>query len=412
MAKISIIGIGDELLIGQVIDTNSAFMGQLLNQEGMEVSKKICIADELEDIQLGLKECLAQSDVVLITGGLGPTKDDITKKALADFFGVELVFSDESWAHFNDFAQQLGFPLTDGHKAQAYMPANAQLFKNKMGTAPAMWMEHQGKVVVSMPGVPHEMKYLMTHEVVPRLKQKFELTPIVHRTLLTTGIGESSLAVKIEDIESSLPASIKLAFLPSLGIVRLRLTGRSENIEELSTQIDQYANALKERLSAYVFGEGDMSLAAAVGQSLMAKNKRMATAESCTGGHIAHLITKDAGSSAYFQGSIVAYDNAVKTKLLGVQPTTLAAVGAVSEQCVEEMAKGALEALDVDVALAISGIAGPGGGSAEKPVGTIWIAVADHSGVKTMLLKGGRKRLQNIQYASNRALGLLWSFLN
>lgn len=409
MPKITIIGIGDELLIGQVIDTNSAFMGRLLNTNGMEVSKKWCIPDGLEDIKQALEQSLLDSDIVLITGGLGPTKDDITKKALASFLGVKMIFSDSNWKHIQNFAKTLNFPLTDAHKEQAYMPEHAVLMTNRMGTAPAMWMEYKDKIIVSMPGVPYEMKYLMKNEVVPKLKSRFKLRPILHRTLLTVGIGESSLAKAISDIEDNLPASIKLAYLPNLGNVRLRLSARGENEEEMKQVLKKHGDAIYNKVGQYIYGEGDTTIAAVIGEHLKAKGLSLATAESCTGGFVAHQITANEGASAYFQGSIIAYDNAIKQSLLGVSSNTLKVHGAVSEQTVIEMAKGALNTLNVDIALSVSGIAGPGGGTPEKPVGTIWIAVATKDDVKTLKIQGGKTRTQNIQYATARALGLLWN---
>lgn len=411
MPRITIIGIGDELLIGQVIDTNSAFMGRLLNLNGMEVAQKICTADGLDDINQALEQSLKNSDVVLITGGLGPTKDDITKKALAAFLGVEMVFSDSTWKHIQNFAKVLNFPLSDAHKEQAYMPENALLLTNKMGTAPAMWMEYKEKIIVSMPGVPYEMEYLMKNEVVPRLQRQFKLRPIIHRTLLTIGIGESMLADAISTVEEQLPVYIKLAYLPSMGSVRLRLSAKGEKEETLKQALKKYGDAIYDKVGQYIFGEGDTTIAEVIGEMLKTKNRTLATAESCTGGYVAHKITANAGSSAYFQGSIIAYDNAIKQSLLGVKAHTLKTHGAVSEQTVIEMAKGALKALKVDVAISISGIAGPGGGTPDKPVGTIWIAVATKKKIKAMKIQGGRQRTQNIQYATTRAFGLLWSFL-
>lgn len=280
-----------------------------------------------------------------------------------------------------------------------------------MGTAPAMWIEHEGKIIVSMPGVPYEMKYLMEKEVIPKLQDSFQLRPIVHRTLLTTGIGESSLADAISDIEERLPEYIKLAYLPGLGQVRVRLSGRADNVEKLEQEIKKHGDAIRARLEENVFGEGDASLSSIIGEELKGKGLTLATAESCTGGFIAHKITEIAGASAYFQGSVVAYDNKIKQSLLGVKASTLETHGAVSEQTVKEMALGAIQALDVDVALSISGIAGPGGGTPEKPVGTIWIAIATKNKMKTIRVQAGKKRAQNIEYGANRALGLLWSFL-
>lgn len=411
MSKISIITIGDELLIGQVVDTNSSWMGQALNRQGMEVFRKLTISDTLPEINAALTDGLAHSDVLLLTGGLGPTKDDVTKKAIAEFFGVGMVFSDFTWERIERFFKQLGINTTPAHREQCYMPANATLLTNKMGTAPGMWMEQDRKVVVSMPGVPYEMKYLMEHEVIPRLKERLEVTPIAHRTLLTVGEGESRLAARIEDLEDALPPHIKLAYLPNLGRVRLRLTGRHADEAQLASDLQVHGDAIRDRLQAFVYGEGKQPIAAAVGELLREKGLTLATAESCTGGYVAHQLTLIPGSSQYFQGSIVAYDNRLKTALLDVLPATLEAHGAVSEETVKEMVSGALNRLGVDVAIAVSGIAGPGGGTPEKPVGTIWVALGTKEQIVAHRLKGTKDRAKNIQYTSNRALGLLWRFL-
>ncbi|MEL7221770.1 MAG: competence/damage-inducible protein A [Bacteroidota bacterium] len=411
MPKITIITIGDELLIGQVVDTNAAFMAQQLNAAGMEVYRTITIADTLDEIGSALENALTTSDIVLMTGGLGPTKDDVTKKALADYFGVNMVFSEPTWERIERFFQRLGRETTPAHREQCFMPANATLLTNKMGTAPGMWMEKTGKVVVSMPGVPYEMEHLMLNEVIPHLQQKFQLNAIHHRTLLTVGEGESRLAAKVEDLEDQLPPHIKLAYLPNLGGVRLRLTGRGKDSAAVKRDLQQYGDAFRERLSSFIYGEGDLSLAQHIGNLLVDKKMQMATAESCTGGFLAHKITANAGSSAYFQGSIIAYDNHIKQQLLGVSKDTLKQHGAVSEQTVAAMAQGALAAMGVDLAISTSGIAGPGGGSEEKPVGTIWVAVATKDAVKTMRLHGAKDRLKNIEYTANRALGLAWEVL-
>lgn len=411
MPKITILTIGDELLIGQVIDTNSAFMAQALNRYGMEVFRKVAIADTLPEIIDNLEQALSYSDVVLMTGGLGPTKDDVTKKALAKYFGVDMAFSEVTWERIEYFFQRLGRSTTPAHREQCYMPENALLLTNKMGTAPGMWMEQEDKIVVSMPGVPYEMEYLLTHEVIPRLRKRFKLRPIAHRTLLTIGEGESRLAEQIEDLEEQLPPHLSLAYLPNLGQVRLRLTGRADDKETLKHDLKVYGDAIRERIKDFVYAEGATTIEAEVGRLLLEKGLTMATAESCTGGYVAHRVTAISGASAYFQGSIVAYDNKVKESLLGVSPTTLHNHGAVSEQTVREMVAGVLKALKVDVALAVSGIAGPSGGTPEKPVGTIWLAVGNHEKTATFLLHGTKDREKNIQYASTRVLGMLWHFL-
>ena len=411
MPTITILTVGDELLIGQVIDTNSAFMARQLNLNGMEVFRKMTVEDTLEEIQNGLRIALATSDVVLMTGGLGPTKDDVTKKAIADYFGVGMTFSEETWERIQRFFQRLGRETTPAHREQCFMPANAQLLTNKMGTAPGMWMEEKGQIVVSMPGVPYEMEYLIKNEVIPRLRERHQLRPIVHRTLLTIGEGESRLAAKIEDLEDQLPDHIKLAFLPNLGQVRLRLTGRGDDAAQLEEDLRVHGDIIRERLHQYVYGEGATSIEAVLGDMLRERGLTLGTAESCTGGFIAHRITSVPGSSAYFHGSVVAYDNRIKEGLLAVSPDTLAEFGAVSEETVRAMVKGAIVTLDVDLAIAVSGIAGPGGGTPEKPVGTIWVAVGDRKQVQTLRLHGGKDRVKNIQYTASRALGFLWRFL-
>ncbi len=271
MPKITILTIGDELLIGQVVDTNAAWMARELNLHGMEVFRKMTIADTLAEINFGLRSALAESDIVLMTGGLGPTKDDVTKKALAEYFNVGMTFSEETWERIQRFFQRLGRDTTPAHREQCFMPANANLLTNKMGTAPGMWMEEGGKIVVSMPGVPYEMKYLMANEVIPRLGDRHQLRPIMHRTLLTIGEGESRLAAKIEDLEEQLPDHIKLAFLPNLGQVRLRLTGRGDSATELERDLRIHGDALRERLQLYVYGEGDTTIEAVLGQILQAQ---------------------------------------------------------------------------------------------------------------------------------------------
>ncbi|RME99379.1 MAG: competence/damage-inducible protein A [Bacteroidetes bacterium] len=409
--QISLLCVGDELLIGQVIDTNSAFMGRELNLHGMEVVRKLTVADKVADIKAGLSQLLAISDVVLMTGGLGPTKDDLTIEALGQYFGVHLVLHEPTWERMQRFFARLGRSTTPAHRRQCYLPANAEVLVNKMGTAPGMWMEQDGKIVVSMPGVPYEMKYLMQQEVIPRLEATLAVRPIEHRTLLTTGIGESQLAEMIADIEDQIPAHLSLAYLPRLGQVRLRLTARGADRTQLLTDLQYYGDLLRERLAEYVFGEGTISLSETVGKLLQAKGLILGTAESCTGGYLAHQITAVAGSSAYYHGSIIAYDNRIKEQQLGVKTKTLREHGAVSEACVREMVAGALDRLGVDIAVATSGIAGPTGGTPDKPVGTIWLAVGTRVRTETLLLHAGKDRLKNIEYTASRALGMLWRFL-
>lgn len=409
--KVHILTIGDEILIGQITDTNAAWMARQLNLQGAQLAGKSSVGDDDDDIQRALGQALERADAVLITGGLGPTKDDITIKALADFFGVDLVFSEPTWERIQRLFESWGRSTTPAHRQQCFMPANAQLLHNKMGTAPGMWFEHGEKVVVSMPGIPYEMEYLMEHEVLPRLARHFPGRPIAHRTLLTVGEGESRIAARIEAFEDELPPHIKLAYLPNLGKVRLRLTGVGSNQAELEKELDQKAKELEALIPELVFGYEKEQLEAVIGSLLLERNLTLGTAESCTGGHLAHRITSVPGSSAYFIGSVVSYSNELKQRLLGVKPETLEQYGAVSEETVREMVAGALRLLDVDIAIAISGIAGPGGGTPEKPVGTVWMAIGDQDRLQTEKWQIGKDRLKNIEYSTVQALNLIRRFV-
>lgn len=409
--KVNLLTIGDEILIGQIVDTNSAWMAKQLNLIGAEVNHIYTIGDRETDILAAINQSFQQSDVILMTGGLGPTKDDITKKTIAQYFQVPLEFDQGTYNRILKLFERWGRSTTEAHRLQCYMPANATLLFNKMGTAPGMWFEHDGKVLVSMPGVPYEMKYLMENAVIPKLQLQFPGSPIAHRTILTVGEGESRIAARIHDFEEALPSNIKLAYLPGLGRVRLRLTGRGGKQENLEQTLDQETQKLKAIIPELVFGEGQLQLEEAIGQLLLERKLTIATAESCTGGYIAHLLTSIAGSSRYFRGSIIAYDNAVKLKQLKVNPQTLEEQGAVSEATVKEMVAGALQSLETDIAIAISGIAGPGGGTPEKPVGTVWIAVGDGKHTETYRLSAGKDRIKNIQYAAIYALDQIRKFL-
>ena len=409
--KVSIVTIGDEILIGQIVDTNSAWMAQQLNLAGAKVVKIITTSDGHDEIIQGIQQAQEVADVVLITGGLGPTKDDITKKAIADLLGNEMVFSQITYDRISGLLKKWGIQQTEGHKAQCFMPSSALLLENKMGTAPGMWFDLPEQVIVSMPGVPYEMKYLMEHEVIPRMKRFFPGLPIAHRTILTAGEGESRIAERLEQVEDELPPHIKLAYLPNLGQVRLRLSGSLPEEQALNQELDFYAQKITEKLDSLVFGFETDRLEAAVGRLLQEQGKMLVTAESCTGGYLAHLITSIPGSSNYFKGSIIAYSNEVKMNQLKVSPQTLETYGAVSEQTVAEMVKGAVQLLEADVAVAVSGIAGPGGGSPEKPVGTIWIAVGNAERVATQRVYAGKDRLKNIEYSAVHALNFVRHFL-
>lgn len=409
--KVHILTIGDEILIGQIIDTNSSWMAKELNLIGAQVVGKSSVSDQFDDIQSGLETALNKADAVLITGGLGPTKDDITKKALADFLGVEMQFHEPTWTRIQQLFQRWGRSTTPAHREQCFMPAKADLLHNKMGTAPGMWFEREGKVVVSMPGVPYEMKYLMTHEVLKRLQARFPGRPIAHRTILTVGEGESRIAARIEAFEQSLPPHIKLAFLPNLGQVRLRLSGVGSDQVRLEVELDEKARELVSLIPELVFGYEDDQLEAVIGRSLQERSLTLSTAESCTGGFLAHRITSIPGSSAYFQGGVVAYANEIKQNLLGVSADTLEKYGAVSEETVREMVAGAIKTLQTDIAVATSGVAGPGGGTAEKPVGTVWMAVGNSEKIETRKWQIGKDRLKNIEYSSVQALDMIRKFV-
>lgn len=406
-----IITIGDEILIGQIIDTNSAWMGQELNLVGIEVSEITTASDTRNGIYNAVQKAAQHADIILLTGGLGPTKDDITKKVLAEYFDTDLEFNEEMWQHVEGFFEQLGRTTNEAHRQQCYLPANCTTLHNKMGTAFGMWFEKDGKVFVSMPGVPYEMKYLMTHEVIPKLKNKFTTQAIVHRTIRTAGIGETDLNAKIEDIEADLPDFVKLAFLPSLGQVRLRLTARGEDEAYLNDFLDFEVQKISERIPELIFGYETETIEEVVGKICKKKGVTIGTLESCTGGFVASKITSVAGSSAYFKGSVVAYSNEIKMKLLHVSEETLKNHGAVSEETVIEMVKGGLNTLNVDYAIAISGIAGPGGATPNKPVGTIWVAVGNQEHTEAILLRGTKDRMKNIQRTTTYALNILRKFI-
>lgn len=407
----TIITIGDELLIGQVIDTNSAWMGQELNKIGVDVIRRIAVGDEKKEITTALSEAKEISDLILITGGLGPTRDDITKHTLCEYFDARLVFNEEIFAMVKDYFDRYKRPMPASNRGQAELPDNCTPIINHNGTAPGMWFDINGKVYVSMPGVPWEMKLMMTDKVLPAIKSRFRTPFILHKTILTQGIGESFLAEKIQDIEEALPLGFKLAYLPYLSSVRLRITARGDDRVYLEQTLERLTRQLQERIPEYIWGYDDDVLEEVIGNLLRQQNATLSTAESCTGGLIAFRISSVPGASEYFTGSIISYADDAKVNLLAVQQSTLLLQGAVSEATVCEMAQGALAKMKTSYAIAVSGIAGPLGGSAEKPVGTVWIAVA--SGKRTMakkfLFSGNRER--NMELASINALNMLRKLL-
>jgi nicotinamide-nucleotide amidase len=408
MINASIITIGDELLIGQVIDTNSAWMAQELNKIGIKVSKRIAVGDNSDNIWSALDQESIDSDIIFITGGLGPTADDITKPLLCKYFNGELMLHKETLDHVtNLFENIFKRPLTERNIKQAEVPNTCKVIFNKRGTAPGMWFEKNGKIFVSLPGVPFEMKGLMTDEVIPKIKSLKSLSPILHRTLVTFGIGESMLADMIQDFELALPHQVKLAYLPNHGIVRLRLTASGNDVDQISTILNERFSKLKDLVHEFLIADEDITMQNIVGKLLQQKNKTLATAESCTGGYLSHLITAIPGSSKWFNGAIVAYSNDVKESLLFVNQNTIKENGAVSESVVKEMALGLLKQTQSDYAIAVSGIMGPDGGTAEKPVGTVWVAAVSQEKILTKRFHFRFDRLKNIEVTALNALNLL-----
>ncbi len=405
--KAEIINIGDELLIGQVVNTNASWMASQINALGVDVVHITIIADDSQAIKNALSEAEKRADIILMTGGLGPTKDDITKKTLAEYFNSKLIFHQPTFEQVKEIFKARNFKVTDINKQQALIPDKCTPLFNKNGTAPGMWFEKDNKVFVSMPGVPFEMKPMLTEQVIPKLQEKFHFGTILHKTVMTTGVAESFLAEKIKEWEENLPENIKLAYLPQPGIVRLRLTAKGNDKTTLQKQIDREINKLKTLIGDIIFGYDDISLEEVVGKLLKKKQKSVSTAESCTGGYIAHLITSIPGSSEYFEGSVISYSNKVKMTVLNVPEQDIIKHGAVSREVVEAMVSGVKKLLKTDYAVATSGIAGPTGGTAEKPVGTTWIAVATPEKVISKLYHFGEHRGRNIRRASLAALEML-----
>jgi nicotinamide-nucleotide amidase len=399
----TLITVGDELLIGKTVDTNSAWMASELYQLGVSVREILSVADTREAITEAVDRSLGRSDLVLMTGGLGPTRDDITKKTLADYFGVPLVLHDGVLEAIGLLFQKWGRPVSALNRDVALVPEGAQVFINRRGTAPAMWMERAGVVLVSMPGVPHEMKHLMKDAVLPALRQRFELPPVHFRHLLTAGIGESQIAERIADLEDALPEHLHLAYLPAIGTVKLRLSGAGQDRQQLEAEVQQWLERISGRISTYVYGWDEVSLEGAVLEALASRGWQFAVAESCTGGKIAARITRVPGCSAWFRGGVTAYSYEAKSALLGVQPETLERFGAVSEETVQEMLAGALRVFDADVVAAVSGIAGPGGGTDDKPVGTVYIGVATREGLV---------RIRRAEFPGDRAINMELSTVN
>lgn len=406
--KAEIITIGDELLIGQVIDTNSAFIAVKLNEAGIHVHQITSVSDNAEHIIEALENATQLADIIIMTGGLGPTNDDITKLTLCKYFNVGLRFDDEAYKDVEYMFKIRGREVTEVNRKQAELPENCSALRNKNGTAPGMWFDVKNKVYISMPGVPYEMKAIMEDEAIPKLKEKFSLPVIVHRNVLTIGIGESVLAEKIAAWENSLAQNnIKLAYLPSIGMVRLRLSTSGDDKSVLEKKVQKKIGELQHLVGEYIYGYENDTLEGIVGKLLKERKQTVSLAESCTGGYISHLLTSIAGSSAYFQGSVIAYSYDIKELELGVDKEVLNIRGAVSQEVVEKMASSVRKKFNTDYSIAVSGIAGPDGGTPEKPVGLVWIAISTPERIFSKKYQFANNRLRNIQMTANAALNLL-----
>jgi nicotinamide-nucleotide amidase len=392
-----IVTIGDEILYGQITDTNSQWMSAELDKIGIRIIRKSSVGDNENEILTILSEAEKRADIILITGGLGPTNDDITKKTIAKYFNCGLILDQEALKEVTAFFEKRGRELTEVNKQQAFLPEKATYIPNRWGTAPGMWLEKGNKVFVSMPGVPFEMKGLMTHEIIPRLKSKFNCPVIYHKVIKTAGIGESFLAEKIKTWEDNLPIEMKLAYLPGFDGVKLRLTSFGKDETLLISQTNKELEKLKQLVGSYIYGYDEDTMGSAIGKLLKDKKLSIATAESCSGGYVSHLITLVPGSSSYFLGGVVAYDNRIKVEILGVNVETLREHGAVSEETVKQMAEGVRKKLKTSIGIATTGIAGPDGGSDEKPVGTVWIGYSDSNKTIAKKLVFGKEREVNIR---------------
>ena len=403
-----IITVGDELLIGQVVDTNSAWLGQVLNKYNIKIKRIHSISDDAQEIKSCLANCLERSELIIITGGLGPTKDDITKKTLAEFFNSDMVINQSVLAQLETYFKNRGRQMLEINQMQAEVPSVCRVLTNALGTAPGMWFDSNNKVIISLPGVPFEMKHIFEHEALPLIAQQFKMPAFVHRTLVSFNVPESLLAKQIEDIEDSLPQQIKLAYLPSLNTVRLRLSGSAlDNDDNIVQLLDHYVQLIKDRMGKAIVSDQDETLSQTVFNQLSQLNQTLSVAESCTGGYISHQLTQIPGASKVFVGSVISYSNSVKHHQLGVESTLFETVGAVSEQVVTQMVTGVRERLQTDYAIAISGIAGPEGGSEDKPVGTVFIGVSSAKSHVVNRFHFSGNRMQIIERSNNMALAML-----
>lgn len=406
-----LLSIGDELLIGQTVNTNATWLGQQMTAQGIKIAEAITIADTEQAILDALDYSLAKADIVLITGGLGPTSDDLTLPCLMKYFRSETVWDERVWENIRQIFHMRGREINDASKQLSYVPHNAQIIYNTQGTAPGTIFFNNGKMVASMPGVPYEMKAMVELDVIPFIRQNFQLPFIINRHILTAGVGETQLAALLVDFEKNLPENCKLAYLPNVGKVKLRVSCFGNDLDELKSLSDTQFNTALKAVERYVYGVDDDSLEEGIGRLLIEKQLQLCTAESCTGGYIGHLITSVAGSSAYFKGGIISYSNEMKMNILKVQQATLDNHGAVSAETVREMIAGALSTTNSDIAIAVSGVAGPGGGSEEKPVGTVFVGVGNTSGAYVKKFQFTQHRERNIQLSGVVALVLLRNFI-
>jgi len=407
MNSAEIITIGDELLIGQTVNTNSAWMGMQLGMRGIRVNRTTTISDKREEIISTLDDALNRSPLVLITGGLGPTSDDITKQTLAEYFGMKLVINQDVLTEVTARITRRNLEMNENNRRQALVPEGCRVLANHAGTAPGMLFEKEGKIIVAMPGVPSEMKHIMQEHVLPMVSAMAGGSTIIHRNIMTYGTFEAKLAERLEGFEKELPAMVKLAYLPAHGVIKLRLTSAGDDAELVRRTVDEQVRKLYGIIPDVIYGEDEVTLEEAVGKLLLDNNMTVSTAESCTGGKIASMITTVPGSSAWFMGSVVAYDNSFKTGVLGVDPAIISRHGAVSEETVRAMADGMRRLASTDYAVAVTGIAGPTGGTPEKPVGTVWIAVASARGIVAEKHRFADDRQVNILRSASTALNLL-----
>ena len=409
--KATIVTIGDEILIGQILDTNSRYISRALNAHGIVVAERTSIGDNRTQIVETLDRALEQSEIVIITGGLGPTKDDITKHTLCDYFESKLRYDEVEAEHIRTMLERRNIAFNELNRSQAMVPECCTVLHNAHGTAPGMWFEKNGRVIISLPGVPFEMQHLLDEEVTPRLKSRFELREIVHRTMITFGIAESMLAERIATWEDALPEYIRLAYLPAPNVVRLRLSAYEVEGKEVSREIDNLFEKLRSIIPDNIAGFEDASVEELVHNILIERGETLAVAESCTGGIIASKFTAQAGASAYFMCGVVSYSNDSKSKVLGVDKSDIEQFGAVSEQVAVAMAKGAKVISGANFAISTTGIAGPTGGSAEKPVGTVWIGIATPKKCYAVCRNCGTDRSQIISRATAYAISMLYDEL-